>query len=122
MAYTVVFTHSVVPHQHHEQKEHAGAHHHDDEEDHHDDDSHDFSEDFQLYQHQGAAEDFVHAIAFNALTVTKQFVAVANAIQRLVNLCDEGPPLKYLQTRLYHFSPQQEHFYFFSVKAPPALS
>jgi hypothetical protein len=127
-AYAIVFAHSVVPH-HHEQKNAAetlGHHHHDTDDHHaedHDEEAGDTHNTFHLFQHQGATGDvFVPSYKYTAPTLNKDVTAIHHAIQKLIQLCDEGPPLQHFTKRSYHSLLQQEHFYFFSVKAPPVLS
>jgi hypothetical protein len=124
-AYAVVFAHSVVPH-HHEQKEHAAAehhhHHHHHGEDHHDDSS-DTGDKFQFFQHQDIRVGQAGlTFKFSAAEVSKDLVQLNPALQQLIHLCDEGPPLQHFGKRSNRIPLQQEHFYFFSVKAPPACS
>jgi hypothetical protein len=121
-AYAVVFAHSVVPH-HHDQEDHAAAaHHHHHGEDHHDD-SPDSGDKFQFFQHQdirvGQAS---HTFKFSAAQVSKDLVQLTGALQQLIHLCDEGPPLQHFGKHSNRILLQQEHFYFFSVKAPPVCS
>jgi hypothetical protein len=123
-AYTVVFAHSVVPHQHHEEEhaKEAHHHHHDDGND-HSDDSHDSSNTFHLFQHQGATgDDYVPSFEYKTLKSNPPVVVITHKLQQLIRLCDEGPPLMHFKKELQPVLVQQEYFYFHSVKAPPAMS
>ena len=44
------------------------------------------------------------------------------ARERVARLCDEGPPLRHFAKDSPHIPLQQQHFYFYGVKAPPVLS
>jgi hypothetical protein len=122
-AYAVVFAHSVVPH-HHEQEEHAAVahHHHHHDEDHHDD-TPDAGDKFQFFQHQDIRVGQAGlTFKFSAADVSKDLAQLNQALQQLIHLCDEGPPLQHFGKQSDRIPLQQEHFYFFSVKAPPACS
>lgn len=95
-------------------------HHHGEDKDNGTRDSHN---NFHLFEHQGATGDFfIPSYKYTAPTLNKDMAAVHHAVQKLIQLCDEGPPLQHITKRSLHSLLQQEHFYFFSVKAPPALS
>lgn len=128
-AYAVVFAHSVVPH-HHAQQDPAETshHHHHDTSDHHHGEDHDQDDpdshnNFHLFQHQGTTGDFfVPGYKYTTPTFKKDVRTVNHAVQMLIQLCEEGPPLRHLHKRMGYSLLQQQHFYFFSVKAPPVLS
>jgi hypothetical protein len=124
-AYAVVFAHSAVPHQHHEEQAQTEAahHHHHDDRDQHDDSAQDPSNPFHHFQHQGATADcFVPSGKYKAPVLEAPVAVLTHALLQLEKRCIDGPPLKHYKKELDFFRPQQERFYFHSVKAPPALS
>jgi hypothetical protein len=128
-AYAVVFAHSAIPHVHEEEHkaqadhQHNGAGHHHHEKEHPDEDSDDHAGNFHLYQHQDIRGDyFIPSLPLNDSQINKDRVMISFVFQQLVRLCDEGPPLQHFAKTSPHIRLQQQHFYFYPVKAPPVLS
>jgi hypothetical protein len=125
--FAIVQMHNLMPHYHHEDdhtSKHVSSHHaHQEHSHHHDEKKDSHSSPFDDIEHPS---DFGSAIikAENGSMIIQKPVfemSIVAQLYELTTLCN-GPPLKYFKKEFQYFIPQQEHFYFHSVKAPPALS
>ena len=137
--FAIVQMHNLMPHQHHDDHASKDAHSHHAHRDlthhrhsHHDHDDQKDSHSSNFDDHSSPFDDITHPSVFGSeivktengsLVIQKPVfeISIVAQLYELTMLCN-GPPLKHYKKEFQYFIPQQEHFYFHSVKAPPVLS